>query len=144
MVPRMQSFCCCVAPFSKTSTKERKMMSALIIFAIFIPSFVYSVASLFPFTLPIHRLDSVLGFILSSASQFSHQLSVLFLSVLFHLFNTLSTHSISKFHFVTNSLLADTFAGHTEHFNFDNTETDVTKIALSFYSGLFAYNGWYV
>lgn len=32
--------------------------------------------------------------------------------------------------------------GHTEHFNFDNTETDVTKIALSFYSGLFAYNGW--
>lgn len=32
--------------------------------------------------------------------------------------------------------------GHTEHFNFENTETDVTKIALSFYSGLFAYNGW--
>ncbi|KAH8030341.1 hypothetical protein HPB51_006773 [Rhipicephalus microplus] len=31
--------------------------------------------------------------------------------------------------------------GHTEHFNFENTETDVTKIALSFYSGLFAYNG---
>ncbi|KAI1288020.1 Y+L amino acid transporter 2 [Halotydeus destructor] len=32
--------------------------------------------------------------------------------------------------------------GNTEHFNFDNSETDVTKIALSFYSGLFAYNGW--
>ncbi|XP_075529748.1 large neutral amino acids transporter small subunit 2 [Dermacentor variabilis] len=32
--------------------------------------------------------------------------------------------------------------GHTEHFNFENTETDITKIALSFYSGLFAYNGW--
>lgn len=32
--------------------------------------------------------------------------------------------------------------GHVEHFNFDDTETDVTKIALSFYSGLFAYNGW--
>ncbi|KAK8780730.1 hypothetical protein V5799_017928 [Amblyomma americanum] len=32
--------------------------------------------------------------------------------------------------------------GKTEHFNFENTETDVTKIALSFYSGLFAYNGW--
>merc|ERR1712243_152079 len=24
----------------------------------------------------------------------------------------------------------------------DDTETDFTKIALSFYSGLFAYNGW--
>ncbi|XP_064490313.1 Y+L amino acid transporter 2-like [Ornithodoros turicata] len=32
--------------------------------------------------------------------------------------------------------------GHTEYFNFENTESDVTKIALSFYSGLFAYNGW--
>ncbi|XP_076028731.1 large neutral amino acids transporter small subunit 1 isoform X1 [Oratosquilla oratoria] len=32
--------------------------------------------------------------------------------------------------------------GQTQHFNFDNTEPDVTKIALSFYSGLFAYNGW--
>ncbi|XP_034936980.1 large neutral amino acids transporter small subunit 1 isoform X2 [Chelonus insularis] len=32
--------------------------------------------------------------------------------------------------------------GHTEHFNFDNTKTEVTSIALSFYSGLFAYNGW--
>lgn len=32
--------------------------------------------------------------------------------------------------------------GHIEHFNFKDTESDVTKIALSFYSGLFAYNGW--
>lgn len=32
--------------------------------------------------------------------------------------------------------------GNTQYFNFENTETDVTKIALSFYSGLFAYNGW--
>ncbi|XP_069999292.1 large neutral amino acids transporter small subunit 2 [Penaeus vannamei] len=32
--------------------------------------------------------------------------------------------------------------GHTEYFSFENTESDVTKIALSFYSGLFAYNGW--
>lgn len=32
--------------------------------------------------------------------------------------------------------------GHTEHFNFTGTESDITKIALSFYSGLFAYNGW--
>lgn len=31
---------------------------------------------------------------------------------------------------------------HFEHFTFDNTETDVTKISLAFYSGLFAYNGW--
>jgi len=32
--------------------------------------------------------------------------------------------------------------GKVEYFNFDDTETDITKIALSFYSGLFAYNGW--
>ena len=34
------------------------------------------------------------------------------------------------------------FLGHTEHFTFENTKTDVTSIALSFYQGLFAYNGW--
>jgi len=32
--------------------------------------------------------------------------------------------------------------GKVENFNFDETEDDFTKIALSFYSGLFAYNGW--
>ncbi|XP_043199529.1 Y+L amino acid transporter 2-like isoform X2 [Amphibalanus amphitrite] len=32
--------------------------------------------------------------------------------------------------------------GETANFTWDNTQTDVTKIALSFYSGLFAYNGW--
>lgn len=32
--------------------------------------------------------------------------------------------------------------GHVEHFNFNDTETDITKITLSFYSGLFAYSGW--
>ncbi|XP_018318418.1 large neutral amino acids transporter small subunit 1 isoform X2 [Agrilus planipennis] len=32
--------------------------------------------------------------------------------------------------------------GHTEYFTFTNTETEVTSLALSFYSGLFAYNGW--
>ena len=32
--------------------------------------------------------------------------------------------------------------GKTENFTWENTETDITKIALSFYSGLFAYNGW--
>lgn len=32
--------------------------------------------------------------------------------------------------------------GKVEYFTWDNTETDITKIALSFYSGLFAYNGW--
>jgi len=35
-----------------------------------------------------------------------------------------------------------TFAGHTQYFTFENTNTEVTSIALSFYSGLFAYNGW--
>lgn len=34
--------------------------------------------------------------------------------------------------------------GKTEYFTWTNSETDVTKIALSFYSGLFAYNGWWV
>ena len=33
-------------------------------------------------------------------------------------------------------------AGKIENFTWDDTETDFTKIALSFYSGLFAYNGW--
>ncbi|XP_049880694.1 Y+L amino acid transporter 2 isoform X2 [Pectinophora gossypiella] len=32
--------------------------------------------------------------------------------------------------------------GKTEHFTFEGTTNDVTSIALSFYSGLFAYNGW--
>ncbi|XP_012287616.1 Y+L amino acid transporter 2 isoform X1 [Orussus abietinus] len=34
------------------------------------------------------------------------------------------------------------FMKHTEHFTFENSNTEVTSIALSFYSGLFAYNGW--
>lgn len=34
------------------------------------------------------------------------------------------------------------FSGHTQYFTFENTKTEVTSIALSFYSGLFAYNGW--
>ncbi|KAG7297531.1 hypothetical protein JYU34_019544 [Plutella xylostella] len=32
--------------------------------------------------------------------------------------------------------------GKVEHFTFEGTTSDVTSIALSFYSGLFAYNGW--
>lgn len=32
--------------------------------------------------------------------------------------------------------------GQTQYFTFDNTEKDLSNIALSFYSGLFAYNGW--
>ncbi|XP_023327717.1 large neutral amino acids transporter small subunit 1 isoform X2 [Eurytemora carolleeae] len=32
--------------------------------------------------------------------------------------------------------------GHTEHFTWEGTEKDPTVIALSFYSGLFAYTGW--
>merc|ERR1719244_2337900 len=32
--------------------------------------------------------------------------------------------------------------GKTENFTWDVTEKDFTRIALSFYSGLFAYNGW--
>jgi len=32
--------------------------------------------------------------------------------------------------------------GNIQNFTWDDTETDFTKIALSFYSGLFAYNGW--
>ena len=33
-------------------------------------------------------------------------------------------------------------SGNTEHFTWDGTETDPSVIALSFYSGLFAYTGW--
>lgn len=29
-----------------------------------------------------------------------------------------------------------------EYFTFQDSQTDVTKISLAFYSGLFAYNGW--
>ena len=29
-----------------------------------------------------------------------------------------------------------------EYFTFENSESDITKISLAFYSGLFAYNGW--
>ncbi|XP_050304572.1 large neutral amino acids transporter small subunit 1 [Anthonomus grandis grandis] len=32
--------------------------------------------------------------------------------------------------------------GHHTHFTFNNTKSEVTSLALSFYSGLFAYNGW--
>ena len=32
--------------------------------------------------------------------------------------------------------------GKTEFFTFENSETDITVIALSFYSGLFSYTGW--
>ena len=32
--------------------------------------------------------------------------------------------------------------GKTEFFTFENSETDVSVIALSFYSGLFSYTGW--
>ncbi|CAH0697017.1 unnamed protein product [Spodoptera exigua] len=32
--------------------------------------------------------------------------------------------------------------GEVQHFTFEGTTNDVTSIALSFYSGLFAYNGW--
>lgn len=43
---------------------------------------------------------------------------------------------------VSDRLLLFHVAGHTQYFTFDNTNTEVTSIALSFYSGLFAYNGW--
>ncbi len=32
--------------------------------------------------------------------------------------------------------------GKVEYFTWEGTQQDNTKIALSFYSGLFAYNGW--
>lgn len=37
-----------------------------------------------------------------------------------------------------------TILGNVKYFNFDNTKYEVTSLALSFYSGLFAYNGWWV
>ena len=32
--------------------------------------------------------------------------------------------------------------GHTSYFTWEGTETDLTVVAASFYSGLFAYTGW--
>lgn len=34
------------------------------------------------------------------------------------------------------------YMGNVKYFTFDNSDTRVTSLALSFYSGLFAYNGW--
>ncbi|KAL7729772.1 hypothetical protein ACLKA6_014636 [Drosophila palustris] len=34
------------------------------------------------------------------------------------------------------------YMGNVKYFTFDNSDTKVTSLALSFYSGLFAYNGW--
>ena len=45
---------------------------------------------------------------------------------------------LSSFEFLRPLLVA----GNVSNFTWDDTETDLTKIALSFYSGLFAYNGW--
>lgn len=33
-------------------------------------------------------------------------------------------------------------SGNVQYFTFDDTKTEITSLALSFYSGLFAYNGW--
>jgi hypothetical protein len=38
--------------------------------------------------------------------------------------------------------MSSSIPGKIEYFTWEETETDITKIALSFYSGLFAYNGW--
>lgn len=36
------------------------------------------------------------------------------------------------------------YVGNVKYFTFENTKFEVTSLSLSFYSGLFAYNGWYV
>ena len=41
-----------------------------------------------------------------------------------------------------NAFLVQLGHGRTEFFTFENSETDVSVIALSFYSGLFSYTGW--
>ena len=43
---------------------------------------------------------------------------------------------------LTNCFIFVVAAGHVEYFTFENSESDITKISLAFYSGLFAYNGW--
>ena len=43
---------------------------------------------------------------------------------------------------ITESSVIINISGKTENFTWHETESDITKIALSFYSGLFAYNGW--
>lgn len=44
----------------------------------------------------------------------------------------------------TTTLIFTFISGEYENFYnpFEHTETDVGKIAMAFYSGLFAYNGW--
>lgn len=34
------------------------------------------------------------------------------------------------------------YLGNVKYFTFEDSDTKVTSMALSFYSGLFAYNGW--
>ena len=56
----------------------------------------------------------------------------------------LASFSLAKVKYVYLLLFLKyfTFQGNIQNFTWDDTETDFTKIALSFYSGLFAYNGW--
>jgi L-type amino acid transporter 8 len=46
------------------------------------------------------------------------------------------------FLFFSSDYFFASISGNVQYFNFDDTKTEVTSLALSFYSGLFAYNGW--
>lgn len=56
----------------------------------------------------------------------------------------LSSFSRSVARFITGTNLTDVcyLLGNTQYFTFEDTKTEITSLALSFYSGLFAYNGW--
>jgi len=60
------------------------------------------------------------------------------------MFNIIFSYNVTKRFNCKYYFYMNYFKGHTEHFTFVNTKTEVTSIALSFYSGLFAYNGWLV
>jgi len=61
------------------------------------------------------------------------------------IFNNIFSYNVTKrYYIIVYYFYMNYFKGHTEHFTFVNTKTEVTSIALSFYSGLFAYNGWLV
>lgn len=93
----------------------------------------------------VHFLSFLILPILLSHPIYFPSSSYLFsLSISFFLSGFPLNSSFILIDFFTIFFIENILTGHTEHFTFENTETDVTKIALSFYSGLFAYNGWYV
>lgn len=72
------------------------------------------------------------GIYLLAQGLFDIQNACMFCFVyLFNIFSPCRRHRISL-----------SITGNVQYFTFKDTKTEVTSLALSFYSGLFAYNGW--